>query len=140
MENISLTIKPNIGLGDLEFDMPIEKVIALWGESSELQTIENAVDEATLVLNYEERGCTLVFEGFNPKLTYIDILDDSMTLFGEEIIDKNEEEIIKLMESNNYTEYSCENEDWGEKSLSFEKANIDFFFENNELISVAFNK
>lgn len=140
MENTSLSIIPNIGIGNLEFEMPIEKVISLWGEASELETIENAVDEATTILHYEDKGCTLIFEGFAPKLTYIDVLDDSMTLFGEEIIDKNEEEIIKLMESNNFTEYSCENEDWGEKSLCFEKANIDFFFEDGELISVAFNK
>lgn len=140
MENTELKIMPNIGINNIEFEMPIEKVISIWGEASELETIENAVDEATTILHYDEKGCILIFEGFDPKLTYIDILDENMTLFGEEIIDKNEQEIIKLMESNNYSEYSCENEDWGENSISFEKANIDFFFDNGELISVTLNK
>lgn len=140
MKNMNLDIKLNTGIDRLEFDMPLEKVISLWGEASEVETIEEDIEEATTILHYEENGCSLIFEGYLPKLAYIDVYNENMTLFNEELIDKSEEEIIAFMKSHNYTEYDCEDEDWGEKVICFPQGNIDFFYEEGELVSATFYK
>ena len=38
------------GIGELEFDMPIEKIIPILGEADEVETIENAIDECLKIL------------------------------------------------------------------------------------------
>lgn len=127
------------GIGDLEFDMPIEKVAALLGEADEVETIDNAIDETTTVLRYKD-SLTLFFEGYNPTLSCIDITNENSTLFDKPIFEMNEQEIVKLMVDNNYFEQDVENEIWGERRISFNEGNIDFFFEDDELMSVIIGK
>lgn len=128
------------GLGDILFDMPVEKVVSILGESTEVESIENAADEATTVLHYEDDGITLFFEGENPTLQCIDISCEDATLFDENVFDMTEKEIVQLLVKNNYFEQDIENEDWGERRVSFNEGNIDFFFDNEELQSVVFGK
>lgn len=127
------------GYGPINFDMPVEEVISLLGEPTEVEAIDNAADEATTVLRYEEQ-LTLFFEGYEPKLTCIDITDEDSLLFDTEIFDLNEQEIAKLMVSNNYTEQDVDNEEWGERRITFNEGNIDFYFEEDELMSVIIGK
>ena len=51
------------------------------------------------------------------------------TLFGQPIFDLEEKEIVKLMVDNNYFEQDVDIEAWGERRISFNEGNIDFFFE-----------
>lgn len=141
-------IKPNImtldihikqGIGELVFDMPIEKTISILGEADEVETIENAIDETTTVLRYKD-SMTLFFEGDNPTLTCIDIIDEDTTLFGQPVFDMEEKGIVKLMVDNNYFEQDIDTEAWGERRISFNEGNIDFFFEDEELMSIIIGK
>lgn len=134
--NLSIVIKK--GMGDILFGMPIEEVIKKLGEATEVETITNPDDEATTVLRYEEDGVTLFFEGNNPLLTCIDVSNEDCEMFGEKIFDLNEKSIVQLMVKNNFFEQDVENEDWGERRVSFNEANVDFFFEDDELMSVNF--
>ena len=127
------------GIGDLKFDMPVEEVVAILGEADEVETIDNAVDETTTVLRYHE-SLTLFFEGYNPILSCIDITNEDATLFGKEIFDMNEKEIVRLMVDNHYFEQDVDNEVWGERRITFNEGNIDFFFEDDELMSVIIGK
>ncbi len=122
------------GFGDIKFDMPIEEVVAILGEPNEVETIESAGDETTTVLRYTDI-MTLFFEGDSPTLTCIDIVDEKTTLFGKNIFDMGEKEIVKLMVDNQYFEQDVDNEDWGERRVTFGEGNIDFYFEDDELIS-----
>lgn len=134
---MELTIKK--GIGDIVFDMPVEEVVARLGEPSEVDNIENAADESTTVLRYED--CfTLFFEGDNPTLSCIDITDEDTTLFGTAIFDLGEKEIVQLMVAHDYFEQDVDTEDWGERRVSFNEGNIDFFFEDDELMSVVIGK
>ena len=117
------------GIGELELDMLIEKIIPILGEADEVETIENAIDETTTVLRYKD-SMTLFFEGYNPTLTCIDIIDEGTTLFGQPVFDMEEKEIVKLMVDNNYFEQDIDIEAWGERRISFNEGNIDFFFED----------
>ncbi len=130
-------IKLGQGIGELTFDMPIEKIILLLGEAAEVEVIDNAFDEPTTIMSYDDY--TLFFEGEAPKLTRIDISNEEAQLFDKKIFEENETNIIALMRANGYTEYDTEIEDWGERCVSFYN-NIDFYFENDELISVIIDK
>ena len=128
------------GIGDLKFDMPVEEVVAILGEADEVETIDNAIDETTTVLRYHD-SLTLFFEGpYNPTLSCIDITNEDATLFGKEIFDMNEKEIVRLMVDNHYFEQDADNEDWGERRITFNEGNIDFFLEDDELMSVIIGK
>ena len=44
------------------------------------------------------------------------------------------------MVDNHYYEQEVENEDWGERRVSFGEGNIDFYFDGDELIAVIIGK
>ena len=41
-----------------------------------------------------------------------------------------------MMVKNNYTEQDVDEEDWGERRVSFPEGNIDFYFDERELVSI----
>lgn len=132
-------IKIKQGFGDIKFDMPVEEVVAILGKPNEVETIENAADETTTVLHYKET-LTLFFEGDSPTLSCIDIADENATLFDKKIFEMNEKEIVRLMVDNHYFEQDVDNEVWGERRVTFGEGNIDFFFEDDELLSAIIGK
>ena len=133
-------IKIKEGLGDIHFDMPIEEVVAVLGEADDVETVDNATDETTTILHYDDGGLTLFFEGECPTLQCIDISKTESTLLGKHIFDLNEKEIVKLMVSNNYFEQDADEEAWGERRISFGEGNIDFFLEDDELVAIVYGK
>lgn len=132
-------IKIKQGYGSVLFDMPIEEVVAILGEADEVEAIQNATDETTTVLRYGD-NLTLFFEGDNPTLSCIDVTDESATLWGKEVFDLGEQKIVELMIDNKYFEQDVDNEEWGERRVTFNEGNIDFYFEDNELMSISIGK
>lgn len=132
--NFAISIKE--GIGDLRFRMPVEEVSALLGKPDEVENIDNAADEPTTVLRYNELGLVLFFEGENPTLACIDIENEESTLFGKEVFDLDERQIVELMVKNGYAEQDVDEEDWGERRVSFPEGNIDFFMDEGELVSI----
>lgn len=132
--NLAIDIKK--GIGDLSFRMPVEEVSALLGKADEVENIDNAADEPTTVLRYNELGLTLFFEGENPELACIDVANEECTLFGAEVFDMEERQIVELMVKNGYAEQDVDEEDWGERRVSFPEGDIDFFFDEGELVSI----
>ena len=124
------------GIGDLQFNTPVEDTIALLGQADEVENIDNAADEPTTILRYTDLGLTLFFEGENPMLACIDTANCDATLFGEQVFDFDERKIVDLMVRNNYAEQDADQEDWGERRISFPQANIDFYFDQGELVSI----
>ena len=47
---MDLTVKIKKGLGDLEFGMPVEDVVKLMGTADEVENIDNAADESTIII------------------------------------------------------------------------------------------
>ena len=139
MKNMKKSITIKEGYGDIKFDMPVEEVVGILGEPNDGETIDNATEETTTVLHYNG-NLTLFFEGDCPTLSCIDISDEKATLFGKELFDMGEKELVKLMVDNHYYEQEVENEDWGERRVSFGEGNIDFYFDGDELIAVIIGK
>ena len=125
------------GIGDIRFRMPVEVVVAKLGTADEVENIENAADEPTTVLRYNELGLTFFFEGENPVLACIDVCNDECTLLGEEVFSLDERALVQLMVKNGYTEQDVDEEDWGERRVSFPEGNMDFFFDEGELASIS---
>lgn len=133
---MDLTIKLKEGLGDIKFGMPIEDIVKMMGIADEVENIDNAADESTTVLRYNDLGLTMFCEGENPTLACIDIANEECTLFGEAIFDMNERDLVALMVKNDITEQDVDEEDWGERRITFNEGNIDFYYDNGELISI----
>lgn len=133
---MNLTINIKQGLGDVRFNMPVEEVVALLGNADEVENIDNAADEPTTVLRYNKHGITLFFEGENPVLACIDVSNEECTLFDKRIFDMNERQLVELMVANKYLEQDVDEEEWGERRVSFPEGNIDFFFDEGELVSI----
>ncbi len=133
-------IKIKKGLGDIRFKMPVEEVVTQIGTADEVEYIDNAADESTTVLHYNGMGVTMFFEGENPTLACIDVSNDECTLLGCDVFDMSERNIVKLMVANNYTEQDADQEDWGERRITFPEGNIDFYFDKGELVSIIFGE
>ena len=128
---MDLTIKLKKGLGDIAFGMPVEEVVNLLGTADEVENIDNAADESTTVLRYNDEGLTLFCEGENPTLACIDIANEDCTLF-----ELDERSLVNLMVKNNITEQDVDEEDWGERRVTFNEGNIDFYYDEGELVSI----
>ncbi|MCR5065170.1 MAG: hypothetical protein K6A67_05310 [Bacteroidales bacterium] len=126
------------GFGEIVFGMPVEDVVSMIGEADEIECMENAMDEPTTILHYEDGGLTLFFEGDSPTLQCIDLSLDDSKLFGRRIFEMQEKDIVRLMVENNYCEEDADEEAWGERRISFGEANVDFFFDGGELVSVVY--
>lgn len=133
---MELDIKIKEGVGDIKFGMPVEEIVKLLGTADEVENIDNAADESTTVLRYNNDGLTLFCEGENPTLACIDISNEDCTLFGEQVFNLDERELVSLMVKNNITEQDVDEEDWGERRVTFNEGNIDFYYDNGELVSI----
>jgi UDP-2,3-diacylglucosamine pyrophosphatase LpxH len=137
---MDFTIELKKGIGNLMFGMTVENVKQVLGEPTEMETIDNGMEEETLVLHYDDQNLTLFFGGETKLLDCIDTDNEETILFGQKIYTMDEKEIAQLMISNNYFAEDIETESWGERRVTFIEGNIDFFFEKDELMSVVFGK
>ena len=137
---MDFTIELKKGIGNLMFGMTVENVKQVLGEPTDMETIDNGMEEETLVLHYDDQNLTLFFEGETKLLDCIDTDNEETILFGQKIYTMDEKEIAQLMISNNYFAEDIETESWGERRVTFIEGNIDFFFEKGELMSVVFGK
>ena len=124
------------GVGNIRFGMPVEEVVAAMGTADEVENIENAADEPTTVLRYNDLGLTLFFEGENPVLACIDVFNEDCEMLGERVFDLDERALVQLMVEHGYTEQDVDDEDWGERRVSFPEGNMDIFFDEGLMMSI----
>lgn len=133
-----LEIQLKQGLNGLQFRAGNEEAKAILGEPNEIEALEQETDDdpETELWYYDDLGLCLFFEA-DPdfELTSIEINNENALLFGAKIFDMNEDQVIDLMKANGFSEMYTEDEEWGEKLLSFDDALIDFYFEEGKLVS-----
>jgi len=136
--NNTLEIIPNAGLNNIKFGAGMDEVVKILGEPDETEAF-NDEELETIICTYWERGLNLFFEGENSlALVYIEVDNENALLYGQKIMGAQESKIISLMTEKGYKEWETDEEEWGEKRLSFNACAVDFFFENNNLVSVSF--
>ncbi len=132
----SYEIIPKVGLGDLKFGMDMEKVVSELGEPEEVDNFESEEEMNAVLLHYWERGVSVFFEGLTRQVVAgIETDHPESRLFGEQVIDLTEEEVIDLMKRNGYLDFDKETED-GEVRLSYEEEMIDFYLKKGRVAFV----
>lgn len=139
MEISTLEIKPLIGFGDLKFGTTQSDVENFLGEPEEIEDLPGEVDESDAeVWNYWDDGHTVFFEkDLGGRCTCFETDNDTSTLFGKHVFDMTEAQLTEHMKANGYDEVDAEDEEWGERRVSFTDAVMDFYFESDRLISVS---
>jgi hypothetical protein len=135
--NISFDIKPMQGLGELNFGIKAEEAKALLGEPEEVEDIDNNGEFKTVIWHYWNKGVSVFFdEDQGMKLSSIEVDNSMATLWGNLVFQMTEEQLIKLFKEKGYQEVDTEDQDWGEKRVSFDDAMVDLYFEDGELTSI----
>ncbi len=134
-----LEINPLKGFGSIRFGATRNEIQEKFGEPGEIEKLEGESDESDAeAWNYWEIGHTFFFEKDSDyRCTCVETDNDEVKLFGKEVFLMSEDQIIKLMNDNGFTELDTENEEWGERRVSFNDAVMDFYFEDENLVSVS---
>jgi hypothetical protein len=137
MSELTLTIEPKVGFGEIKFGDQSEKVIEILGEADEVEDIDDEDGFNVVILNYWEKGVTVFFEGQEKSVVSCFETDiPEVTLFGKEVFQMDEKAIINLMKEQGFEVAESEVEETGEKRISYDDALIDFFFEDDALTAV----
>ena len=131
------------GLGEIFFGCTPEAVRAQYGEPEDVEELESAIDGdvESIVWNYPDSGLNFFFDAANgePVLSTIESDNLETVLFNSLIFNITREQIISLMKENSYSEIDEEDETWGEHRVTFEDAQIDFYFSDEELTLVSWS-
>ncbi len=133
-----LSIRPLQGFGELDFGASMEEIIEIMGQPEDSEVLSDGDEEVeTLLWYYYKNGITLFIEGAEHSvLSNCETDNDQAILFGNRVFEMLEDEIIQLMVEHGYTKYEVEEETWGEKRITFEDAQTDFYFEREQLVTV----
>lgn len=137
MKELSLVIEPKVGFGEIKFGDISERALEYLGEADEVEDIPDEDGFNVVILNYWEKGVSVFFEGVEKSVVSCFETDiPEATLFGKNIFDLNEDEVIALMKEHGYEVAEKETEDNGERRISYDDALIDFFFLDGDMIAV----
>ena len=137
MNALTLEIVPKKGFGEIKFGDTSEKVITLLGQPEDVENIEDVDGFNTVVLYYYEQGITVFFEGREKSVVAcIETENPDATMFGKNIFNMTEQDIIALMTEKGYEVAEMELETSGERRVSYDDAMIDFFFLDGDLVVV----
>ena len=134
-----MNIKLLEGIEGLNFGLSKDDFLLQHPENANFELLEEEEELKTEAVFLEEINSTLYFEGDETEMlfTACDTENKDATLFGVNIFEKTEAEIIELMKQHDYNQYDSDIEEWGEKNISFLEAMADFYFIQGKLTSVS---
>lgn len=133
----NLAILPQKGLGDILFNSSIDRTVQTLGKPDHIEEIDGLDDENSMAYFYHKHHLIAFFEGFDKMvLTILETKNPDVTLFGKKVFNLDEIGIHQLMKAHGYEEIDTELLTWGGKRISFEQANMDFYFENDKLTAI----
>ncbi len=139
--NLQIILKS--GMGDIHFGCTPELIRTSFGEPEEVEELESAYDEMveSIVWNYPDAGLNFFFDAANGEPTLSTIESDNLetVLFNARVFNIKRNKIISLMKENGFSDMDEEDESWGEHRITFEDAQIDFYFADQELTLVSWS-
>jgi len=139
--NLQIVLKK--GLGDIHFGCTPEMVRATYGDPDEVEELESAIDGdvESIVWNYPDEGLNFFFDAANGEPTLSTIESDNLetVLFNSRIFNITRDNVVALMNENGYKDVDEDDETWGEHRVTFEDAQIDFYFADQELTLVSWS-
>jgi hypothetical protein len=131
------------GMGDILFGCTPELVRALFGEPEDVEELESAMDGnvESIVWNYPDAGLNFFFDAANGEPTLSTIESDNLetVLFNARIFNLTSDNIIAMMQENGFMEVEEDDETWGEHRVTFDDAQIDFYFADKQLTLVSWS-
>lgn len=131
------------GLGEVQFGCTPEKVREIYGEPDDVEELESAIDGdvESIVWNYPDAGLNFFFDAANgePALSTIESDNIETVLFNSLIFNITKDSVMALMIENGYNDVEEDDETWGEHRITFEDAQIDFYFADQELTLVSWS-
>jgi hypothetical protein len=133
----SLQIKLGFGLFNISFGSIMADVEILLGQPEAVELLDEIEESQSTVWHYWELGFSLFFsENKNQTFYSVEIDNPEALLWGVKIFTLKEKQIIELFKNKGINTCETEIHEWGEKRLSFDDSNIDFYFEKNKLCSI----
>ena len=128
------------GFSNYKFGQTIAEAELLFGKAEETQVLDDPILETSCtVLHYWDLGFSLFFDNKNlKKFSSVEVDNDETTLFSQLVFKLKEVQLIELMKENNFALTDTEQQEWGEKRISFDEAGLDCYFENGKLVSINF--
>jgi len=128
----NMDIKLKYGLEQLLFGMKQSNVEALYGKAD----FQYKDEEQNVILGYNNLKSRLTFyEEEDFRLGYITVSHPEVTLFGEKILGKSQEEVSKVLKANKIIQWETEIEDG--VTMFFNEENWVFLhFDYNELFKI----
>lgn len=137
----ALEIKIGLGLSSLVFGATMKDAEKAFGIAEDTESVDELNETPTTVWYYTENGFTLFFDDqIHELFNCVDIENPASELWGEKVFDMSEDEIIILFKKKGLLEYESELHEWGERRLSFDEVNIDFYFVEEKLKSINYGK
>ena len=140
---MTIDIKIKEGLAGLNFNSTTEDVRKMYGDPAEMDELDNPCDGAleSIVWNYPDSGLNFFFDAtaVEPLLCTIESDNLETTLFGKKIFRLKQDEITGLMQEKGFIDMEDDEETWGELRVSFDDAQIDFYFLDNQLTLVSWS-
>jgi len=133
-----IEILPLVGVNELKFGNTKEEILEVLGVSDQFEIIEEDEEVFTEMYTYPKYQASLFFEGNETEMifTSCDTENKDVYLFGNKIFEMSEAEILQLMKEHNFKDLEVDEEEWGEKRVSFLDAMMDFYFQDEELVSI----
>jgi hypothetical protein len=133
-------IKLLIGFAALPFGSGRRSALELFGEPEEIQELsDELLNNRSLVYHYWDLGFSLFFDLNKEQIfSSAEVDNREAVLFDTKIFTLKEKELVQLMLSKGFRLSDTEVQNWGEKRLSFDQANLDCYFENNKMVSLNF--
>ncbi len=136
-----MEIKPATGIDSLVFGMTMNDAQKLFGKPEEEVKLDDIEDFQATVWHYWQNGVSLFFdENDNQHFFSVEIDNLDTELWGHKIFTLKEKQIIELFKIKGFEQSDAEMHEWGEKRVTFDALNIDFYFEKNNLVSINFGK
>lgn len=140
---MELAILLKEGMDKIKFGCTPELIRSILGDPDEVEELESAVEGAveSIVWNYPDQGLNFFFDAANgePTLTTIESDNLETALFGVKIFNVTRDSIIEKMKSKGFKEIDEDDETWGEHRVTFEDAQTDFYFDDQELTLVSWS-
>ena len=134
----TVEIKLLTGFNDLQFGAAKHEIIEVLGTADHFETIEEEDEVFTEMHTYDDFKSSFFFEGNETDMVFTscDTENENAELFGNKVFGMSELEIKQMMQEHNFKDLEIDEEEWGERRLSYMDAMVDFYFENEELVSV----
>ena len=129
---LNLTIEPQKGMDCLTFGMTIDDVVKILGNASIQDDNQDEDGFSYIELSYDDYDMSLFFEGDGSPsyLSDIEIENPETTIFGVKIFELNKKQVIDA-------DVNLD-EELQEECVSYDDEIIDFYFDNDKLVSVNF--